>query len=103
MYTYGVLESTPKSPNGRALLPYRRGEISDEELETFRPTPLPCHHPASSTHRSSPDLGKVSPPSTFSSSLLLSSLELSDTSMYEPGIRALLGTAPHVCYPPLLP
>ena len=34
----------------------------------------------------------------FSSfSLLLSSLELSDTQVYEPLIRALLGTASHVC------
>ena len=31
------------------------------------------------------------------SSLLLSSLELSDASIYEPCIRALLGTAPHFC------
>ena len=30
-------------------------------------------------------------------SLLLSSLELSDTTTYEPSIRALLGTAPHFC------
>jgi len=33
----------------------------------------------------------------FSSSLLLSSLELSDTKVYEPHIRALLGTASHFC------
>jgi len=32
-----------------------------------------------------------------SSSLLLSSLELSDTTVYEPYIRALLGTASHFC------
>jgi len=32
-----------------------------------------------------------------SSSLLLSSLELSDTQVYEPYIRALLGTASHFC------
>ena len=32
-----------------------------------------------------------------SSSLLLSSLELSDTQVYEPSIRALLGTASHFC------
>jgi len=32
-----------------------------------------------------------------SSSLLLSSLELSDTKVYEPYIRALLGTATHFC------
>jgi len=32
-----------------------------------------------------------------SSSLLLSSLELSDTKTYEPQIRALLGTASHFC------
>ena len=35
-------------------------------------------------------------PST-SSFLLLSRLELSDTKVYEPYIRALLGTAAHVC------
>ena len=34
---------------------------------------------------------------TVSSSLLLSSLELSDTQVYEPQIRALLGTASHFC------
>jgi len=33
----------------------------------------------------------------FSSSVLLSSLELSDTQVYEPLIRALLGTASHFC------
>ena len=32
-----------------------------------------------------------------SPSLLLSSLELSDTKVYEPQIRALLGTASHFC------
>ena len=32
-----------------------------------------------------------------SSSLLLSSLELSDKQVYEPWIRALLGTASHFC------
>ena len=31
------------------------------------------------------------------SSLLLSSLELSDTKVYEPSIRARLGTAAHFC------
>ena len=31
------------------------------------------------------------------SSSLLSSLELRDTKVYEPWIRALLGTAPHFC------
>ena len=31
------------------------------------------------------------------SSLLLSSLELSDTKVFEPSIRALLGTAAHFC------
>jgi len=34
---------------------------------------------------------------TFSSALLLSSLELSDAKVYEPQIRALLGTASHFC------
>jgi len=33
----------------------------------------------------------------FSSSVLLSSPELSDTKVYEPYIRALLGTASHFC------
>jgi len=33
----------------------------------------------------------------FSSSLLLSSLQLSDAKVYEPEIRALLGTAAHFC------
>ena len=32
-----------------------------------------------------------------SSSLFLSSLELSDTTLYEPSIRALLGTSSHFC------
>ena len=35
------------------------------------------------------------PPAFFSSSSLLSRLELSDTRVYEPQIRALLGTALH--------
>ena len=35
--------------------------------------------------------------SVFFSSLSLSSLELSDTQVYEPYIRALLGTASHFC------
>ena len=34
---------------------------------------------------------------SFSSSLLLASLELSDTKVYEPSIGALLGTASHFC------
>ena len=34
---------------------------------------------------------------SFSSSLLLSSLELSDTKVYGPYIRALLGTASQFC------
>ena len=33
----------------------------------------------------------------YTSSLLLSRLELSDTHVYEPKIRALLGTAAHFC------
>jgi hypothetical protein len=33
----------------------------------------------------------------FSTSFLLSSLELSDVQVYEPSIRALLGTASHFC------
>ena len=33
----------------------------------------------------------------FSSSLLLSSLELSDTKVYEPQTRALLGTGSYFC------
>ena len=37
------------------------------------------------------------PASTYSSSLLFSSLELSDTQVSEPEIRALLGTASHFC------
>ena len=44
------------------------------------------------TSRASPQI-----PYFFSSSLLLSSLELSDTKVYEPYIRALLGTAAHIC------
>jgi len=35
--------------------------------------------------------------SSSSSSLLLSSLELSDTKVYAPQIRARLGTAAHFC------
>ena len=37
------------------------------------------------------------PTPSFSSSLLLSSLELSDTQVYGPQIRARLGTASHFC------
>jgi len=49
------------------------------------------HADASNPHGSSPEA--LNP----SSSLLLSGLELSDTQVYEPQIRALLGTAPHFC------
>ena len=37
------------------------------------------------------------PATPSSSSLLLSSLELSDTTLYEPQIRARLGTTAHFC------
>ena len=37
------------------------------------------------------------PLGVFSSSLLLSSLELSDTKVYEPYTRTRLGTASHFC------
>ena len=40
-------------------------------------------------------LGRAAPP--LLSSVLLSSLELRDTKVYEPQIRALLGTASHFC------
>ena len=39
----------------------------------------------------------VNPTTLVSSSLLLPSLELSDTKVYEPYIRALLGTASQFC------
>jgi len=42
-------------------------------------------------------------PSFSFSSLLLSSLELSDTTVYEPEIRARLGTAAHFCEVVALP
>ena len=38
----------------------------------------------------------------FSCSLLLSRLELSDTKVYEPSIRARLGTTAHFCNPVVL-
>ena len=41
--------------------------------------------------------GGMGKPSSSSSSSLLSSLELSGTHVYEPYIRALLGTASHFC------
>ena len=44
-----------------------------------------------------PDEDKDAPSLTSSSYLLLSSLELSDTKVYKPWIRALLGTAAHFC------
>jgi len=40
---------------------------------------------------------KLGPEHPSSPSLLLSSLELSDTQVYEPSVRALLGTASHFC------
>ena len=43
------------------------------------------------------DTRHVSNPEPFSSPLLLSSLELSNTKIYKSLIRALLGTAPHFC------
>ena len=44
-----------------------------------------------------PALGITGCVESFSSSLLLSSLELSDTQVYPTQIRALLGTASHFC------
>ena len=44
----------------------------------------------------------VRPPSS-SSSLLLASLELGDTTIYEPWMRALLGTALQFCPPSSVP
>ena len=44
-----------------------------------------------------PCFNRRHPAGTASSSLLLSSLELSDTKVHEPSIRALLGTASHFC------
>ena len=41
--------------------------------------------------------GPSTRPIHSSSSLLLSSLELSDTPIFEPSVRALLGTASHFC------
>jgi len=49
------------------------------------------------TRRFSPPLRAGSPCPGAPSSLLLSSLELSDTKVYEPYIRALLGTASRFC------
>jgi len=52
----------------------------------------PCMHTLPRRERKMLPLATVT-----SSSLLLSSLELSDTQVYEPYIRALLGTASHFC------
>jgi hypothetical protein len=60
---------------------------------------LPClvHFPMNVSFSGTP--GDLKPESLnfFSSYLLLSSQELSDTKVYEPKIRALLGTAQHLC------
>jgi len=47
--------------------------------------------------------GVTRPPYSSSSSLLLSSPVLSDTQVDEPQIRALRGTASHICKAPLRP
>ena len=44
--------------------------------------------------------GPVPNPAASSSSVLLFSLELSDTTIYEPRTRALLGTAAHFSHAP---
>ena len=46
--------------------------------------------------------GPLSPQPSTLSPFLLSSLELGDTTIYEPQIRALLGTAPYFCPAPVL-
>ena len=47
------------------------------------------------------DMAKGDSPVSSSSSLLLSSLELSDTKVYEPKIQALFGTALQFCDSPV--
>jgi len=59
---------------------------SDEKVYTLHPPP--------ESRKSGLETRHAHP---SSSSLLLSSLELSDTKVYEPQIRALLGTALHFC------
>ena len=49
-----------------------------------------------STPTLKPQTPNPKPQTSFSSSLLLSSLELSDTQVYEPQMRALLGTDSHL-------
>ena len=51
----------------------------------------------SRTCASSSTTPRSTPSRSFSSSLLLSSLELSDSQVYVPETRALLGTASHFC------
>ena len=69
-----------------------------------RGTPSIVYHTAQSLPRVSPPehpqsvgVYRMPVPEPVSSSLLLSSLELSDAKVYEPQTRARLGTAAHFC------
>ena len=64
--------------------------MRDWEIPSGEDVPRSPRSPASSERRHHQ--------ACSSSSLLLLSLELSDTTISEPQIRALLGTAAHLCY-----
>ena len=69
--------------------PLVAGPLRDEVIAALRIRKgLPSHLPP---------LNRSNPTPFFSSSLLLSSLELNDAKVYEPQIRALLGTSSHFC------
>ena len=73
---------------GAQVLDFRRMPHPDTRSCSLLIMLLPRHSATPETHVQE---------NSFSSSLFLSSLELSDTQDYEPYIRALLGTASHFC------
>jgi len=64
---------------------------------TLHPTPYTLHLTPYTCRRVGACAASRPRAASSSSALLLSSLELSDTQVYEPEIRALLGTASHFC------
>ena len=68
-----------------------RLERSDEEEEVW------CLFPRREGREDDAEVGRLIAPEPLPSFLLLSSLELSDSKIYEHKTRALLGTSSHFC------
>jgi len=99
-----TLDSTPHTLHPTPYTPHPTPYILHPTPHTLHPAPHTLHptphtlHPTLYTIKHTPGGGAALHCKTVpSSSLLLSGLELSDTTIYEPYIRALLETAPHFC------